>query len=232
MSQDQLAVLPLWYAVFLLSITCHEAAHAWVAFRGGDTTAHHAGQVTLNPLPHIRREPFGTVLAPLLTYLVTGWMMGWASAPFDPAWEARFPRRAAAMAAAGPLANLILAGLAFTALRFGMQAALWVPADPLSIDRLMLPLQPDGGAVDGLARLCSLMLFLNVLLFFFNLIPLPPLDGAAVVAGLWPAARRLRDAFHASGFGGLIGLAVAIYATRWAFGPLYGALLDLLFRGA
>ncbi len=232
MSRDQLAILPLWYAVFLLSMTCHEAAHAWVAHRGGDRTAYDGGQVTLNPLPHIRREPFGTVLVPLLTYWVTGWMMGWASAPFDPDWEARFPRRAAAMAAAGPLANLILAGLAFVALRLGIEAALWAPAEPVTIDRLMLPLQPEAGAIDGLVRLCSLTLFLNVLLFLFNLIPLPPLDGAAVAAGLWPAARRLRDAFLASGFGGLIGLAVAIYATRFAFSPLYGVVLDLLFRPA
>ena len=65
MSQEQLALFPLWYVAFLLSLTCHEAAHALVAKWGGDLTAYYSGQVTLNPLPHIRREPFGTVLVPI-----------------------------------------------------------------------------------------------------------------------------------------------------------------------
>lgn len=234
MNHDQLLLLPLWYAVFLLSMTCHEAAHAWAAFRGGDDTAYHGGQVSLNPWPHVRREPFGTVIVPLLTYYTMGWMMGWASAPYDPLWEARHPRRAAAMAAAGPAANLLLAALAFVALRAGLAAALWMPAHGASwsIDRLVLPLQAEAGAIEGLGRFCSLLLFLNVLLFLFNLVPLPPLDGAAVAAGLWPWARRMRDALRSSGVGGLIGLVVALYAIRWLFWPLFGGLLALLYRGA
>ena len=233
MSQDQLVVLPLWYAVFLLSVTCHEAAHGWAALRGGDETAYLGGQVTLNPLPHIVREPFGTVMVPLMTYFWMGWMMGWASAPYDPLWEDRYPKRSAAMAAAGPIANLILAVLAFVALRVGLQASVWVPAEGelFGVDRLVLPLQPEAGVIEGLGRFFSLMLFLNVLLFLFNLIPLPPLDGAAVASGLFPAARRLRDQLRASGFGALIGLVVAIYAIRWLFGPVYSAVLGLLFGG-
>ena len=122
MSIDTLPILGLWYAVFLLSLTCHEAAHAFVAWRGGDPTAYEAGQVSLSPWPHIRREPWGTVLIPLITFLMyagsgSAWMMGWASAPYDPSWERRHPRRAALMAAAGPAANLVLASAAFVALR-------------------------------------------------------------------------------------------------------------------
>ena len=56
LDQDTLMLLPLWYAVFLLSLTCHEAAHALAAYRGGDPTAYHAGQVSLNPLPHVVRD--------------------------------------------------------------------------------------------------------------------------------------------------------------------------------
>jgi Zn-dependent protease len=233
MNPEQLLLLPVWYAVFLLSVTCHEAAHAWVAYRGGDETAYRGGQVTLNPLPHIQREPFGTVLVPLLTYFSVGWMMGWASAPYDPAWEERYPRRAAAMAAAGPAANLLLALLAFLALRIGLGAEIWAPAsgEMFAIDRLVLPLASEAGAIEGLGRFCSLLLFLNLLLFLFNLIPLPPLDGAAVAAGLLPAARDLRDRLRASGMGGLLGLVVAIYAIRWIFSPVYGRVLDLLFLG-
>ena len=69
-----LALFPLWYVAFLMSLTCHEAAHALVAKWGGDLTAYHSGQVTLNPLPHIQREPFGTVLVPIISLFLSGWI--------------------------------------------------------------------------------------------------------------------------------------------------------------
>ena len=75
------------YIVFLFSTTCHEAAHALVAKLGGDSTAALSGQMTLNPVPHIRREPWGMVVIPILAFLFTRGMIGWASAPFDPLWE-------------------------------------------------------------------------------------------------------------------------------------------------
>jgi len=74
----------MWYAVFLFSTVCHEAAHAWSASKLGDDTAKQGGQVSLNPVPHIRREPFGMVLVPLLSWFMGGWLIGWASAPITP----------------------------------------------------------------------------------------------------------------------------------------------------
>ena len=102
----------IWYFIFLFSTTCHEAAHALAAKLGGDPTAFHGGQVTLNPLPHIQRELFGMVLAPILSYALAQNMIGWASAPYDPTWERRYPRRAGWMALAGPAANFTLMILA------------------------------------------------------------------------------------------------------------------------
>src|SRR5260370_7999852 len=72
------------YVVFLFSTTCHEAAHAFVAKMGGDTTAALGGQVSLNPIPHIRRSPFGMVVIPIVSFLFSGGMIGWARAPYDP----------------------------------------------------------------------------------------------------------------------------------------------------
>src|SRR5208282_5331142 len=93
----------IWYVAFLFSTTCHEAAHAYVAKIGGDTTAALGGQVSLNPIPHIRRSPFGMVVFPILSFFLSGGgMIGWASAPYDPLWERRHPRRSAWMALAGP----------------------------------------------------------------------------------------------------------------------------------
>src|SRR5512141_2478373 len=99
----------LWFVAFLFSTTVHEAMHALAALRGGDPTAYHGGQVSLSPLPHIRREPIGMLVVPLFTSATMGWAMGWASAPYDPAWAERFPRRASWMALAGPAANFVIA---------------------------------------------------------------------------------------------------------------------------
>lgn len=85
----------VWFAAFLFSTTVHEAMHALVAWKGGDPTAYQGGQVSLSPIPHIRREPIGMLAVPLLTSLTQGWAMGWASAPYDPDWAERYPRRAA-----------------------------------------------------------------------------------------------------------------------------------------
>jgi hypothetical protein len=93
MNSDFLVLGVIWYIVFLFSTTCHEGAHALVAKLGGDTTAFEGGQVSLNPLPHIRREPFGLVVVPIFSYIAAHWMIGWASAPYNPEWQQRYPRR-------------------------------------------------------------------------------------------------------------------------------------------
>src|SRR5688572_11626243 len=97
-----------WYGVFLFSTVIHEASHALASLKLGDDTAHRGGQVSLDPIPHISREPFGLVVVPLLSYILGGWMMGWASAPYDPHWAHKYPRRTGLMALAGPVSNLCL----------------------------------------------------------------------------------------------------------------------------
>ena len=96
--------------VFLFSTVCHEAAHAVSALYLGDKTAYHNGQVTLNPVPHIRQEPFGLGILPLISLLQnmrTGdvWIFGFASAPFDPHWGMRNPKKAAWMRATVSVSN-------------------------------------------------------------------------------------------------------------------------------
>src|SRR5258708_17830834 len=108
-----------WSIVFVFSTTCHEASHARAAKMGGDLTAFEGGQVTLNPIPHIRRSTLGMVVVPIVSYLLGGWMIGWASAPFDPSWQRRYPRRSAWMALAGPAANFTLMLVAGIAIRIG-----------------------------------------------------------------------------------------------------------------
>ena len=81
---NQLAIGVMWYVVFLFSTVLHEAAHALAARLGGDTTSEN--QVTLDPIPHIQREPVGMVLVPFFSYMTSHWVMGWASTPYSPTW--------------------------------------------------------------------------------------------------------------------------------------------------
>src|SRR5262245_27521505 len=143
MDSNQLATGFLWFLAFLFSTTIHEAMHALFALRGGDPTAYHGGQVSISPMPHIRREPIGMVVVPLLTALTQGWALGWASTPYDPHWAARYPRRAALMAAAGPAGNLAIAVAAFLLIKIGLAGGLFVPPDSVSFERLVGA--PGGG---------------------------------------------------------------------------------------
>ncbi len=208
------ASFAVWFLVFLFSTTCHEAAHAWAAFKGGDLTAYEGGQVTLDPLPHIRREPIGMIVAPILSFVKWGWVMGWASAPYDPRWGRQHPRRWALMALAGPSANIALAVMAFIAIKVllatgtfqiglhggGGYASL---VEPAGYDGQRTPLS-------ALAMFLSVTLSLNTLLGLFNLLPVPPLDGASVLHGLFPnSLGRLYDSIRAMPMAELLGLLVA-----------------------
>jgi Zn-dependent protease len=165
---EMLAFGFIWYVAFLFSTTCHEAAHALVAKIGGDTTAALGGQVSLNPVPHIQREPWGMVVIPLISYVLSGSMIGWASAPFDPLWERRHPHRSAWMALAGPAANYTLMLLAVVGIRIGT-AMHWLGQDPLT------------GRADFPTSVLYVFFSLNLLLGTFNLLPVPPLDGSTAI---------------------------------------------------
>src|SRR4030095_7440448 len=117
MEPNDLALGLVWFVVFLFFDTCHEAAHAWAAKLGGDLTAYHGGQVSLDPRAHIKREPIGMVVLPVVSALLSGWTMGFGSAPCEPQCAIRHPRRAAWMALAGPGANILLVLLAGIAIR-------------------------------------------------------------------------------------------------------------------
>jgi Zn-dependent protease len=207
MNEPNLVIGLLWFIAFLFSTTVHEAMHAYVAWKGGDLTAYEGGQVSLSPLPHIRREPIGMLVVPLVTALGQGWAIGWASAPYDPYWAARHPGRAAAMSAAGPAGNLAIALLAFVALKAGLASGMFVAPEMIRFEHLVGA--PDGGST-LLGTLLSIFLVLNVLLFAFNLLPLPPLDGGAILEYFLPRhlAERLGQLSRTPMFQ-IIGLVVA-----------------------
>ncbi len=196
---DQLMMRVMYLIPLLLSLTVHECAHAWAAWRLGDDTALRLGRLTLNPLPHI--DPLGTFLLPLL-----GIPFGWAKpVPVNPTNFRRditMPTGMALTAAAGPLSNVLLAVLC--AVGYG----LWWRFDQASL-----------AANPALEHLLTVTLQMNVGLALFNLLPIPPLDGSRVVERFLPFRYRIRWAQLANAGPLMLLVAIAVGSTVLA-GPL------------
>ena len=200
-----LVILP----VLLLSLTIHETAHAATADWYGDPTARRLGRISLNPAVHV--DPVGTVILPLIGILAGGFVFGWAKpVPVNPA-NLRRPRQDfLVIAAAGPASNILLAiGASWLLAAVGLEAA--------------------GGWAGAVATFAFAMLQLNLLLAVFNMIPVPPLDGGNVLAGLLPAG--LADAYDrlVRPYGFLILL--VLMATGWLYriiGPPMSLLMGWL----
>ncbi len=174
------AVVPA-FIILIASLSFHEAAHAWAADRLGDPTARMLGRLTLNPLAHI--DWIGTVLFPLVGMLSGLPLIGWAKpVPVDTR-NLKAPRRDFALVAlAGPVSNLVLA----------LVAAVLLKAQG--------GLGPDDGQTIVTVTLYTAV-FLNILLAVFNMLPMPPLDGGNVLAGIVPeSVARLIDRMRPYGF--------------------------------
>jgi len=160
------------FTVLLFSLTVHEMAHAWTASRLGDNTARRLGRVSFNPLVHA--DPIGTVLFPLLALIGNVPLIGWAKpVPVNVSRLRNGRRDYVAVAAAGPLSNIVIAFTAAAAL------SVFPPVSPVMLG------EPNLTA--PLAMLLSRAVQLNLLLAAFNLLPIPPLDGANVLGGLLPS---------------------------------------------
>jgi len=220
-----------WYVALLVALTCHEAAHSFVAWKLGDPTAYRQGQVTLDPVAHIKREPFGTVVMPILSFILAGWMIGWASAPYDPYWARHNRRSAALMALAGPLANLTLVIIAGLAIRAGILLGVFHAPESITFEQVTAAASP--GFANSASVAISIVFSLNLILFVFNLIPLPPLDGSEVVSLFLSdsAAGRYAALLNQPGFR-IIGLVVAWRLLDVILSPIHLLALNILYPGA
>jgi Zn-dependent protease len=218
----------VFYLAFVFSATVHEAAHAWAAKRGGDPTAYLGGQVSLDPRPHIRREPMGMLVLPVLSVFTIGWPFGFASAPYDAGWARRHPRRAAWMALAGPAANLALVVAAALLVRLGLAGGMFAVPESVGFAAITAP---QATAADSVAALVVSVFFsLNLVLFSLNLIPLPPLDGSGAIGLLLPEhlVHRYQDALARSGIG-WVGILIAWWIFPRIFQPLFLTAVNLLY---
>ncbi len=174
--------------VILLSMTLHEAMHAFVGYWLGDDTAKREGRLTLNPIKHI--DPFLTILLPLMLALVGGPIFGGAKpVPFNPNLVRYEEWGAALIAAAGPLTNLFIAFILFG---------------------VSVVIDPQVGSAIG--QFLSIAVTVNLGFFIFNIIPIPPLDGSRVLYALAPEfIRRGMEAIER--FGIIFVFAIVLLAS-------------------
>jgi len=200
--------ISIWALPVMLAIVLHEVAHGWVAYRLGDDTAKWLGRLTLNPLKHV--DPIGTILIPVIL-LVSGspFLFGYAKPVPINFRKLHNPRRDMVwVALAGPLTNLSLALASTILLAIAVNlgsAAPWL-AEPLAL-------------------MCQASILINLVLFLFNLLPLPPLDGGRVAVGLLPGNL-------AYGLSKLEPYGFIIIVALLLLGVLQDVLGPLLFAGS
>ncbi len=160
----------------VLAITLHEAAHGWVAYKFGDPTAKYAGRLTLNPIAHV--DPFGTIILPIITYVFAGFIIGSAKpVPVNFA-NLRNPKRDMIwVGAAGPGVNIALALICGILFQVLAEYPIDISARSGFLSYIIVPL----------ILMLKEAIKWNVVLAIFNLIPVPPLDGSRIVAGLLPS---------------------------------------------
>jgi len=181
----------------------HEYSHAFVANELGDSTAKDEGRLTLNPIKHI--DPIGTVIVPLVLMFTSGAFFGWAKpVPFNPN-NIRDPKGELKIAFGGPASNLVLAGmisLGFLVMRF---------------------IYPAISGNEILISLTMTVIYVNIFLALFNLIPIPPLDGSKILAHF--LSYRAREKFLSIGFIGIIG---ALIVAMIILPPIVEVIFNIL----
>jgi Zn-dependent protease len=188
-------------AVLIMSVVIHEVAHGLAARYYGDHTAEYEGRLTLNPVKHL--DPIGSLLVPFILFLTNaGVVFGWAKpVPYNPynLRPGRWPE--AAVAAAGPASNLVLAAIFAICFRLGLAS----------------------GFSPAYLHITALIVSINLLLMIFNLMPIPPLDGSKLLFAIFPEnIYRLRNFFERYGL--ILVLAFIFFA--WQFiSPVVGILL-------
>lgn len=197
--------------ILIFSVVIHEVSHGYAANALGDPTAHLAGRLTLNPLKHL--DMMGSVIIPaILIFTNAEFIFGWAKpVPYNPYNLRRGGKWAEAIVAgAGPASNFLIAIIFGLLLRFGTMFGL---------------------VAGSFIQIVGIIVFVNIMLGVFNLIPIPPLDGSKVLAGVLPynaeqMYRRFQDNMARYGLIAMFGF---IFLFIWIIGPIFARLISLIF---
>jgi len=229
MNQQDLILILFQIVVLMLAFSVHESAHAYVAMRLGDPTAYMLGRVTLNPLKHL--DPWGSVVMPLISLFTFGGMIGWAKpCPVTLRNFKHIKRDDILTSLAGPASNLAMAATALILLVvFKHEVAGGVAAigSAMAIAKGFHGVETDNlPTLFPLALLLYFGVLINLLLFVFNLIPVPPLDGSHVLRQFLPY--RVEQVYNQIGMYGL--LILFLFGGRIIFGTFYYPLLNVFDR--
>jgi Zn-dependent protease len=231
LSSSSFLIAVFEFVLLIFSLSVHECAHAWMASRLGDQTARLQGRITLNPMYHV--DPIGTLLFPALMIfgpfigfsMFGGMLVGWAKpTPVITRNFRKIVRDDNLTTLAGPVSNLLIVLAAFLAL---VVVSVAVPDGRLLVQSSfsgMLGLG-QGSAIEALVLLCILAIEINLSLCFFNLLPIPPLDGSRVLRNMLP----YRAVQTYDRIGGWLGFLLMILVGRVVLSALLGPSLGLLY---
>ncbi len=193
--------------ILMFSIVLHEIAHGWTALRLGDPTAKDRGRLTLNPISHV--DPIGTILVPLMSHFLGGFLFGWAKpVPVDPRYFKNPAKGMAIVGIAGPITNIILALIA--AILFRVVFLFDLDASPFLVHALVYAVA------------------INIVLATFNMVPIPPLDGSRVIIPFIPReAARVYYQLEPYGFYILVAL-LYLGLFRRVITPIYQYVAGML----
>jgi len=189
------------YIIIILSAVFHEYAHGWAAYQLGDSTAKDEGRLTLNPLVHL--DPIGTVILPLFLLFTSGMFLGWAKpVPYNPYNLRDLKYGTLKVAAAGPGANLLIALVIGLILRF------FLPV--ISSYSMVLP------------SYLGFIVYVNIFLALFNLLPFPPLDGSKIFADLFPNQWKYFMRL------GMMGIFIALFIAFFILSPIANFIFKII----
>ena len=189
------------YIIIVLSAVFHEYAHGWAAYQLGDSTAKDEGRLTLNPLVHL--DPIGTVILPLFLLFTSGMFLGWAKpVPYNPYNLRDLRYGTLKVAAAGPGANLLIA------LVIGLILRLFLPI--ISSYSMVLP------------SYLGFVIYVNIFLALFNLLPFPPLDGSKIFADLFPNQWKYFMQL------GMMGIFIALFMAFFILSPIANFIFKII----
>lgn len=190
---ERLLLLLYFLPIFLLSLSVHEFAHAFIAYRFGDDTAERQGRLTLNPLKHL--DIVGSIIMPILAFTSGFMLIGWAKpVPVNRVKFKNIRRDDAIVSFAGPLSNLVLASLTYIIYLIVLNSGVEIN--------------------DIFTNIFRLTILFNIFLFCFNLLPIPPLDGSHILYDIFP--NKFTAKFLRLGIYGTLLLFAFIYSPLWA----------------